>query len=210
MIIWISDLFIKIEYIIFKNIIFILYNAKKSKKIIENSEEEFDIETDNIDDNNEDDDDNVDDEFIDDDNEDIENEIENDEENETELNIIDDDIDENNDDDNYDNNYIDENTSTSNKNIKNTYIVGSDRISANRLTKYEMVRILGERTKQLTMGAKPLVKNYNGLLYENIAEEEFKLNMIPFKIVRKLPNGNKELWLLDELYKEHLMFRLDE
>lgn len=183
---------------------------KKSKKIIENSEEEFDIETDNIDDNNEDDDDNVDDEFIDDDNEDIENEIENDEENETELNIIDDDIDENNDDDNYDNNYIDENTSTSNKNIKNTYIVGSDRISANRLTKYEMVRILGERTKQLTMGAKPLVKNYNGLLYENIAEEEFKLNMIPFKIVRKLPNGNKELWLLDELYKEHLMFRLDE
>jgi len=184
---------------------------KKSKKIIENSEEEFDIETDNIDDNNEDDDDNVDDEFIDDDNEDIENEIENDEENETELNIIDDDIDENNDDDeNYDNNYIDENIITSNKNIKNTYIVGSDRISANRLTKYEMVRILGERTKQLTMGAKPLVKNYNGLLYENIAEEEFKLNMIPFKIVRKLPNGNKELWLLDELYKEHLMFRLDE
>lgn len=178
---------------------------KKSIKIIENSEDEYDIETDNNDDDNVDDND---DEFIDDDNEDIENEIENDEENETEINIIDD-IDEN-DDDNYDNNYIDENINTSNKNIKNTYIIGKDRISANRLTKYEMVRILGERTKQLTMGAKPLVKNYNGLLYENIAEEEFKLNMIPFKIVRKLPNGNKELWLLDELYKEHLMFRLDE
>ena len=34
-----------------------------------------------------------------------------------------------------------------------------NRISSNRLTKYEMVRIIGERTKQLTLGAKPLIKN---------------------------------------------------
>lgn len=84
-----------------------------------------------------------------------------------------------------------------------------DRISQNRLTKYEMVRILGERTKQLTMGAKPLVKNYETLSYDRIAEEELKLNMVPYKIKRKLPNGKFEIWSLDELYKDHLLSQLD-
>lgn len=83
-----------------------------------------------------------------------------------------------------------------------------ERISTNRLTKYEMVRILGERTKQLTMGAKPLLKNYESLSYDKIAEEELKLNMIPYKIKRPLPNGKYEIWTLDELYKEHLMSML--
>jgi len=90
-----------------------------------------------------------------------------------------------------------------------TYINKENRISINRLTKYEMVRILGERTKQLTMGAKPLVKNYGSLSYDKIAEAEFKLNMIPYKIVRPLPNGNFELWDFDELYKEHLYSLLE-
>jgi hypothetical protein len=34
------------------------------------------------------------------------------------------------------------------------YLAGPERISLNRLTKYEMVRILGERTKQSTFVAK--------------------------------------------------------
>jgi DNA-directed RNA polymerase subunit K/omega len=68
-----------------------------------------------------------------------------------------------------------------------------------------MVRILGERTKQLNMGAKPMIKNHQGLSYETIAEEEFKKNMIPFKIKRPLPNSKFEIWTLDELFKEHLM-----
>jgi DNA-directed RNA polymerase subunit K/omega len=97
--------------------------------------------------------------------------------------------------------------------INNSYeqkiVKKEDRISQNRLTKYEMVRILGERTKQLTMGAKPLVKNYESLSYDRIAEEELKLNMIPFKIKRKIPNGNYEIWTLDELYKDHLLSQLD-
>lgn len=85
------------------------------------------------------------------------------------------------------------------------YISKENRISANRLTKYEMVRILGERTKQLTMGAKPLVKNFKDLPYDKLAEEEFKLNMIPFKLKRPLPNGKFEIWTLDELLKDHLL-----
>ena len=94
-------------------------------------------------------------------------------------------------------------------NIKQTYLLNNDRISKNFMTKYEMVRILGERIKQLTMGAKPLVKTSN-MSYEEIAEAELKLNVIPFKIVRPLPIGSaessnvSELWSIDELYKEHL------
>ena len=85
------------------------------------------------------------------------------------------------------------------------YVSKEDRLSSNRLTKYEMVRILGERTKQLTMGAKPLIKNYQTLSYDRIAEEEFIRNMIPFKIKRPLPNGKYEIWNLEELSKDHLL-----
>ena len=89
------------------------------------------------------------------------------------------------------------------------YVKKEDRISAKKLTKYEMVRILGERQKQLTMGAKPLIKNFQGLPYDKIAEEELKLNMIPFKIRRPLPNGKFELWNLEELSKSHLLSLLE-
>jgi DNA-directed RNA polymerase subunit K/omega len=90
----------------------------------------------------------------------------------------------------------------------NEYLSKENRISVNRLTKYEMVRILGERTKQLTMGAKPLIKNYQHLSYDRIAEEEFIRNIIPYKIKRPLPNGKYEIWTLDELNKDHLLSQL--
>ena len=93
--------------------------------------------------------------------------------------------------------------------INIVYTKKEERQSLAKLTKYEMVRILGERTKQLTMGAKPLIKNYKGLPYDKIAEEELKLNMIPFKIRRPLPNGKYELWNLEELSKEHLLSLLE-
>jgi DNA-directed RNA polymerase subunit K/omega len=102
-----------------------------------------------------------------------------------------------------------ENSEVHEINNEEKLLKGKDRISSNRLTKYEMVRILGERTKQLTMGAKPLIKNYESLGYDKIAEEEFKLNMIPYKIKRPLPNGRYEIWTLDELYKNHLLALLE-
>jgi DNA-directed RNA polymerase subunit K/omega len=94
-------------------------------------------------------------------------------------------------------------------NVKPEELKKEDRITRNKLTKYEMVRILGERTKQLTMGAKPLIKNIENLPYDVIAEEELKLNMIPFKIKRPLPNGKVEIWTLDELDKSHLLSYLE-
>jgi len=89
------------------------------------------------------------------------------------------------------------------------YLSDKERISVNRLTKYEMVRILGERTKQITMGAKPLIKNSKNLTNEQIVNEEFKNNMIPFKIKRPLPNGKFEIWNLEELKKDHLLSLLE-
>ena len=61
-----------------------------------------------------------------------------------------------------------------------------------------MVRIIGE------MGAKPLVKNFQELSYEDIAIEELKHNMTPFKIKRPLPNNKIEIWEINELDKKHL------
>ena len=87
---------------------------------------------------------------------------------------------------------------------KSIELKGNDRITRNILSKYEMVRILGERIKQLSMGAKALVKNVGDLSYENIAIEELKMGMIPFKIKRALPNEKYEFWSLKELSMDSL------
>lgn len=83
---------------------------------------------------------------------------------------------------------------------------GDARITRNMLTRYEMVRIIGERTKQLSMGAKALIKmnkETEELTYKELAIEELKLNMLPFKIKR--PHYDSyEIWKLEELRKEHL------
>lgn len=85
------------------------------------------------------------------------------------------------------------------------------RISKNQMTKYELVRILGERTVQLTRGAKPLIKqnkNTDNLTYKEIAIEEIKLDMIPLKIKRMVSTNNGyqyEIWNVNELKKSHLM-----
>ena len=89
------------------------------------------------------------------------------------------------------------------------FITNENRITNPRLTRYEMVRLIGERTKQLTMGAKPLVKNVHDLSYEEIAMHELKNNMIPFKIKRPLPNNRIEVWEIKELDKKHLESYLD-
>ena len=92
--------------------------------------------------------------------------------------------------------------------IENKFIVieNSKRISRNKMTRYEFVRIIGERTKQLTMGAKPLIKQSKlsqEFTYTEIAIEELKLNAIPFKI-RRLVKDHYEIWAIEELDKKHL------
>jgi DNA-directed RNA polymerase subunit K/omega len=181
-------------------IIYILMPKRTIKK--EDSEDELDDELEN---NNteilEDEPEEEDEDEEEEDDEEIEKKEVN---NDTEINgcAIEDAIDD-------DNEFFDNNEEveiTSEQGIE--YLAKENRISVNRLTKYEMVRILGERTKQLTMGAKPLIKNYQHLSYDKVAEEEFIRNIIPYKIKRPLPNGKYEIWTLDELNKDHLLSQL--
>lgn len=68
------------------------------------------------------------------------------------------------------------------------------------LTKYEKARILGERAKQINLGAKPLIELepdiIDGYL---IALREFDEKKIPFIIKRPMPNGGCEYWKCKDL-----------
>ena len=87
---------------------------------------------------------------------------------------------------------------------KEIHIVENNkRISRNLLTSYEMVRIIGERQKQLTMGAKPMISHDKSLTYEDIAIQELILNVIPFKIKRQIQNHYEidlDFYLLIHVY----------
>jgi DNA-directed RNA polymerase subunit K/omega len=91
-------------------------------------------------------------------------------------------------------------------NISDTVIDDNKRTSKNKMTRYEFVRIIGERIMQLTKGAKPLIrqnKQSMELSYKEIAIEELKANMIPFKI-RRFVKDHYEIWKIEELNKKHL------
>ena len=65
----------------------------------------------------------------------------------------------------------------------------------NRLTKYEIARIISARALQLAMGASPLIDT-NNLPYNDvisIAEEELKRGVLPITVRRVYPNGKVEL-----------------
>ena len=78
-----------------------------------------------------------------------------------------------------------------------------NRISRPYLTKYEYVRCLGERTQQITAGAKVMIKNADELLKfkspEDIAKLEIKEKCCPYIIIRPLPNNKEEHWDINEL-----------
>ena len=68
------------------------------------------------------------------------------------------------------------------------------------LTKYERTRIIGQRVKQLNIGAKPFIPIGDNIIDNNIiAEIELKEKKIPFIIRRPLPNGTSEYWRLEDL-----------
>ena len=74
-----------------------------------------------------------------------------------------------------------------------------NRITKPWLTKYERVNILGVRSQQLTLGAKPMLESTDGLTPKEIAELELKHNVIPLIIERPLFKGKKEHWYIHEL-----------
>ena len=68
------------------------------------------------------------------------------------------------------------------------------------LTKYEKARVLGQRAKQIEVGAKPLVKVPENIIDGYIiAELELREKKIPFIIKRPIPGGAFEYWHLKDL-----------
>jgi DNA-directed RNA polymerase subunit K/omega len=82
---------------------------------------------------------------------------------------------------------------------KEILLEGDDRITDPIMTKYEYVRIIGNRAKQIAMGSKKFVKNVGNLDSKEIAISELRHKMIPYKIKRPLPNNRYEVWTIKEL-----------
>ena len=78
-------------------------------------------------------------------------------------------------------------------------VLDEDRITPNILTKYEMCRVLGIRTKQISEGAKPLINDSLGKSPIHIAINELMLNKMPFIIKRSMPYPKYELWKMADL-----------
>jgi DNA-directed RNA polymerase subunit K/omega len=83
--------------------------------------------------------------------------------------------------------------------VEEMIVPPEDRITKDRLTIYERVRILGLRAKQISLGAKILIKNYGNRSPLEIAELELKHKVLPYKIKRPLVNNRIEIWKLSEL-----------
>ena len=85
------------------------------------------------------------------------------------------------------------------RNAKN-FIIDNNHKTNPFLSKYERTKILGQRAKQLNMGAKPFVdvppNIIDGYL---IAQLELAQKKIPVIIRRPIPNGKSEYWKLQDL-----------
>ena len=75
----------------------------------------------------------------------------------------------------------------------------SGRVGKPILFKYEKVRLLADRSRQLAEGAKPMIKNTAGLSHKEIALLELKNKLIPLILERPIPNAGSERWRLSEL-----------
>lgn len=86
-------------------------------------------------------------------------------------------------------------------NIKEVDLIvkDSERETKPILTKYERVRILGDRAKQLSLGAKPMLLNVDNMNPKDIARLELERGVIPFIIEKVLPDGKRERWKISEL-----------
>jgi DNA-directed RNA polymerase subunit K/omega len=69
------------------------------------------------------------------------------------------------------------------------------------LTKYERARVLGQRAKQINLGARPFIKVPENIIDGNlVAEMELIQKRIPFILRRPLPgNSGSEYWNLKDL-----------
>lgn len=74
----------------------------------------------------------------------------------------------------------------------------SKNVTLNIMTRYEKAKIIGMRMEQIARGANILVQPKTTNI-RDIAFQELEEQKLPFIIVRKLPNGDKEYWKIKDL-----------
>ncbi len=68
------------------------------------------------------------------------------------------------------------------------------------LTRYERAKVIGVRAEQISVGQVPLIEDvFDGRSALDLAIQELIEKKIPNKIIRKLPNGDTETWLVKDL-----------
>ena len=93
----------------------------------------------------------------------------------------------------------DENLFVNNEEIYNE-INKKEKISSNRLTKYEKTKIIGIAAQQIEGGRVPTIDIPNYMSNPiDIAEYELNQKKTPFVLKRKLPNNKFEYWSIDQL-----------
>lgn len=76
----------------------------------------------------------------------------------------------------------------------------ADRVTSNRMTKFEKAYILGIRAQQLSLNAPPLVEIDDETDPLKIALKELREGKIPFILRRNLPDNTYEEWSVKEMY----------
>lgn len=83
------------------------------------------------------------------------------------------------------------------------FVEESQRITKPVMTKYERVRLLGDRTKQLSLGAKSMIKGVENMDPKEVAKLELIKKVMPLIVIRTLPSGKQEKWKVSELQIEN-------
>jgi len=83
--------------------------------------------------------------------------------------------------------------------LKNYELMKQSNKTKNKITKYEVTKIIGVRSEMLAAGAKPLVSVPGHVTdVQEIAEMELEQRKIPF-IIRREISGNYEYWKLEDM-----------
>ncbi len=94
---------------------------------------------------------------------------------------------------------VDDINKSEKKLLESKYVKENERKTKPFLFDFERVRILGERARQLSLGAKPMLKNLDNMNPKYVAKLELEKKVIPLIILRELPNGLIEKWKVSEL-----------
>lgn len=74
------------------------------------------------------------------------------------------------------------------------------------LTKYERAKIIGMRAEQLSRGAQCFVDVDASVPFDayELAERELAARLVPFVVVRHMPNGSTEYLRIDDVVDVHV------